>query len=315
MNTADRAAQAVAEIRLTTPEGRIAGLAWRRDAAPRVLALHGWLDNAASFLPLAPLLDRLDLVALDLPGHGRSHHRPAGARYHFVDYVFAVDAALDALGWPDAHLLGHSMGAAIAGTYAAAAPERARNLVLLDSLGPLTAEADTAADRLRRSLRKQRQGPGATRRYASIDDMVRARQSVSDLDADAARLLCERAARRDGDAWTWRSDPALNWVSPLLMTESQVLDVLGHIGAPVLTWHAAHESPWFSADKVRGRQAAIAHGRHLTASGGHHFHMQEPAAIAATMVAFILEHDSPPRERKDHDRTEPGTDTDFDTRA
>lgn len=296
-------------------EGRLAGLAWRHDGAPRVLALHGWLDNAASFLPLAPLLGSLDLVALDLPGHGRSDHRPAGARYHFIDYAFAVDAALDALGWPDVHLLGHSMGAAVAAIFGAGAPERVRSLVMLDSLGPLTADADTAADRLRRSLHKQRQGPGLTRRYGSIADMVQARQAASGLDAAAARVLCERAARPDGDGWTWRSDPALNWVSPLLMTEEQVLDLLRHIEAPVLSWHAAPASPWFSADKVRRRQAAIPRGRHLSVPGSHHFHMQDPDSIAATMVAFVLEHDCPPKERKNHDRTEPGTDSDFDTRA
>ena len=59
------------EIQLDTRQGRLAALGWRQAGLPRVLALHGWLDNAASFAPLAPLLHGLDLVALDLPGHGR----------------------------------------------------------------------------------------------------------------------------------------------------------------------------------------------------------------------------------------------------
>ena len=58
-----------------------------------VLALHGWLDNSASFDRLAPLLPGLRLVALDLPGHGRSEHRAASAAYHFVDWVADVLAA------------------------------------------------------------------------------------------------------------------------------------------------------------------------------------------------------------------------------
>ena len=48
---------------------------------PKVLALHGWLDNAASFIPLAGQLPHLDLVMLDLPGHGRSAHLGPGAEY------------------------------------------------------------------------------------------------------------------------------------------------------------------------------------------------------------------------------------------
>ena len=59
------------DVSLNTPAGVLRGLAWSNPGAPRVLALHGWLDNAASFIPLAPYLAGFDLIALDLPGHGQ----------------------------------------------------------------------------------------------------------------------------------------------------------------------------------------------------------------------------------------------------
>ena len=266
-----------------------------------MLALHGWLDNAASFAPLAPLLDRLDLVAMDLPGHGHSEHRHSSARYHFIDYLFDVDAALDALGWPDAHLLGHSMGASIGACYAAGAPERVRSLVLLDSIGPLAGEPRQTADRLRRSLAKSRRGTGAPRVYASMDAMVAARREVSELSEAAARLLCERSARAVDGGCTWRSDPALNWVSSLLMTEEQALDLLGHIEAPVLTMHATPESPWFTRERIEARLAAVPHAVNLKVSGHHHFHMDGPGEIAETIRSFILDNDRPPPEPKRDD--------------
>src|SRR5688500_18042292 len=96
-----------------TPLGAVAGLRNGREGAPRVLALHGWLDNAASFVPLAPYLDDVDLVAIDLPGHGRSAHLPPGADYSFAGALHSVLDAADALGWDTFALLGHSMGAGI----------------------------------------------------------------------------------------------------------------------------------------------------------------------------------------------------------
>src|SRR5690606_7401143 len=50
----------------------IAVRTWGPEDGVPVLALHGWLDNAASFERLAPLLDGCFVVAPDLVGHGRS---------------------------------------------------------------------------------------------------------------------------------------------------------------------------------------------------------------------------------------------------
>jgi len=289
------------EIQFDTREGRLAGLGWRRDEAPRVLALHGWLDNAASFLPLAPLLEKLDLVALDLPGHGHSEHRHSRARYYFIDYLFNIDAALDALNWPDCHFLSHSMGAAISALYAAGLPERVRSLVLLDALGPITAPADSTAGRVRRSLRKFRQGTGELRTFDSLEEMVAARRRVSDLSPAAARLICQRAARQAGQGFRWRSDPALNWVSPVLMTEEQALDLLRHIECPVLAYQATTESSWCSREQMEARKAAIPHAEHHFVEGHHHFHMDEPGLIADTIQSFILQHDTPTKQSIGHD--------------
>mgnify|MGYP006388282055 CR=1 FL=1 len=62
---------------------QLAGLSWGEPGEKPLLALHGWLDNAASFIPLLPLLEKYHVVALDFAGHGGSEHRAAG-----YDYVF-----------------------------------------------------------------------------------------------------------------------------------------------------------------------------------------------------------------------------------
>ena len=125
------------ELAIDTPLGRIAGLHAGMPGAPRVLALHGWLDNAASFLPLAPFLDGIELVAIDMPGHGRSAHLPAGADYAFAGALANLLDVADTLGWDRFGLLGHSMGGAIASLLAAACPERVTRLLAIDAIGTL----------------------------------------------------------------------------------------------------------------------------------------------------------------------------------
>lgn len=63
-------------LQLELGELRLAALAWGPSDGYPVLATHGWLDNAASMALLAPrlceALPALQIVSLDLPGHGLS---------------------------------------------------------------------------------------------------------------------------------------------------------------------------------------------------------------------------------------------------
>jgi alpha-beta hydrolase superfamily lysophospholipase len=77
-----------------------AGKVWgNADAPTKVLCLHGWLDCCDSFAPIAPILSRAGccVVALDLPGHGRSSWLTGS--YQHLEYTTQVLAALASLGW------------------------------------------------------------------------------------------------------------------------------------------------------------------------------------------------------------------------
>ncbi len=269
-----------------------------------MLCLHGWFDNAASFTPLARLLERLDIFAMDLPGHGYSEHRHTTARYHFIDYQWDVDAVLDALEWEDCHLIGHSMGAAVSTVYSAGAPQRVRSAVLLDTLGPISVSAESSTERLRRSLKKNRRGSRGSRQFQSVDEMIAARCRTSDFSEEAARMICERSVKQIDDHFEWRSDPALNWVSSLVMTDQQAMNFLQNIEAPVLSIMATPESAWSSAEKNTARRQALAQGRHLTIPGHHHFHMDEPERIAQTIQSFILANDQAADNRGTHEQSD-----------
>ena len=115
------------------------------------MALHGWLDNAATFDLLAPLLDCFHIVAVDFAGHGWSEHRAAGTRYHILDHVDDVLSIVNQLGWQQFTMIGHSMGAGVASLFSSALPERVQKLVMIEGLGPYTGKPEDAAKHLRPS--------------------------------------------------------------------------------------------------------------------------------------------------------------------
>lgn len=267
-------------------------------AAPRVLALHGWLDNAASFVPLAPLLGGVDLVAPDLPGHGRSAHLAPGADYSFAGAVNAVLDIADGLGWERFALLGHSMGAGIGSLVAAACPDRVERFVAIEALGALAEEPERTVARLRdavaasRALRDKR-----LRVFPDIATAVRARMQANALSEPVARLLVERglvpaSASLDGSGsgsagYVWSSDPRLTLPTMLRTTEAQVRNLVEGIACPTRVIHADPAQPYLPEGLRRARAALLPQGELRVLAGGHHLHMEDPQAVAEVIGDFF----------------------------
>ena len=194
---------------ITLADGRrIALLDNGRQGRPLLVALHGWLDNGASFLPLAPHLEAFHLVCLDLPGLGHSDHKVTP--YVFVDWLDDLHQIVQAAGWSRFILLGHSLGALIASAYAGVFPEQVARLILLEGLGPLSQPDEEVPGQLRRAiLNRSRTRERASGGFASLDEAVAARCKVADISPAAARLICERQLEEREGRWHWRSDPRL----------------------------------------------------------------------------------------------------------
>ena len=96
---------------------------WRAPAQPRVVValVHGLAEHAQRYGALAARLNAADieLVAVDLRGHGRSPGERTWVE-RFDDYLYDADALLGEAAHGDAPviLMGHSMGGAIATLYA-----------------------------------------------------------------------------------------------------------------------------------------------------------------------------------------------------
>ena len=276
------------ELTIQLPHLRLAAKAWGNPTHRRVLALHGWLDNAASFDRLAPLLSDCYVVALDLPGHGLSDHRPLGTWYHYVDYLDDVLDAVSAMDWSNFTLLGHSLGGAVASVFAAAYPSRIDWLLLIEALGPLSGDPDQTLPQLRRSLDQRAQMSNkALRVFANIEQAVEARAQANELSRAAAEALVSRGLKAVAGGYSWSSDPRLTLLSPSRHTEAQVLDLMRGIKTPTLLVLAEPAAPFVSAELMQTRIAAVAGLQLLRIQGNHHLHLEQPQPVANAMNRFM----------------------------
>jgi pimeloyl-ACP methyl ester carboxylesterase len=278
------------EITLSVRGMELAAKRWGVSGQPRVLALHGWLDNASSFDGLARRISGVQLVALDLPGHGRSGWRSQDASYHFVDYVADVIGAAHALKWDRYCLLGHSMGAAISSMVAAVEGERVERAAFIDALGPLATPASEAPRVLREALEQERALLLRPHRGSPDLEEIAARLGEARSDVPLSKLLplARRSATKGEDGvWRFGFDPRLQGASRLRLVDEHVLSFLESILCPVLLVRPTRGWP-ISDEEVARRSARVANLHVEWVEGGHHVHMASPDLVAPVIEPFLM---------------------------
>jgi len=124
-----------------TSAGRLR-YAVRGNEGPVVLLIHGFGGDLDNWLfNIDVLAEKARVYALDLPGHGQSIKQIAEPG--LAGLANSVRALMDAVEIDRAHLVGHSVGAAVAATIASDAPDLVQSLSLVSAAG-LGAEINSA---------------------------------------------------------------------------------------------------------------------------------------------------------------------------
>jgi pimeloyl-ACP methyl ester carboxylesterase len=279
-------AQAI-ETTFDLPGLSIAAKVWGNPNGLPTLALHGWLDNAASFDRLAPLLPNLYLIAVDLPGHGKSSSYAPESQVHFIDFVINIIKLANHLNWDKFALLGHSLGGAIASVLAGTIPDRITHVGIVDGLGPMTTPADHAPMQLRLFCQDALNQKSTPTTYDNIEQPVRSRLRVNQMQESSARIIIERNLKQRADClWQWRTDPRLLKPSPLHLTEEHAIAFLNEIVAPITVVRPEPGFP-FSEDIIQRRIKAIPHINIEKIPGHHHVHLDEPEPVANIFNRFF----------------------------
>ncbi|VAW41848.1 hypothetical protein MNBD_GAMMA01-1865 [hydrothermal vent metagenome] len=279
------------EITFDCSYGSIAGIVWGAGNNNKILALHGWLDNAASFSQLAPLLAKrgYEVVAIDFAGHGLSAHRAKGHFNHLTDYVLDVQNVLSLLDWQQPILLGHSMGAAIAHMYAVAYPELVAKLIMIENIGPVPAyKHGTAASDLKKALTQwQKYTSRHKNYYNNIDEALQARLQVTPMEASCLLPLVSRSLKKTPKGYHWRTDKRLRLQSMFRFSEDIIQDMLAADKPPTQLILAEPFTYALKYPTVSQRIAKLNATEYITIKGHHHLHMDQAQQVFSAISVFL----------------------------
>lgn len=180
---------------------------------PILLCLPGYQDTARTFIFLEAVLSRFDPILLDWRGQGASTWRPDGTytiQETFADLVRFTHAIVKA----PFHVLGHSMGAALASRLAGLMPDRVRSLVLLEGFSGLLS-AEEEVHRLSRWAAHVQEIPEPHRPLRSFEDVCRTLGRIHRGLRPDRLILLARLLSRPVDphnlsaGYVWVHDPAI----------------------------------------------------------------------------------------------------------
>jgi pimeloyl-ACP methyl ester carboxylesterase len=254
---------------------------------PMILSLHGWLDNAVSFQPIAEYLTDYYILALDITGHGLSSHRSDGAHYHLIDFAYDLHELVESQGWLPFILMGHSMGGIISTIYASCFPEYVSKLISIESFGPMTKDTQSSPFQLRDSILSRLKAQQSVAKHpSSIERTIEARAKVGDITVESARLLITRNIREENKQLLFNTDRRLRTFSSLRMTEPQAEAFMRNIQCPtlVITGVQGYES---MRTTVQNRLGWIEDLTTAECEGHHHLHMDNPKPVADKITVFL----------------------------
>lgn len=248
------------------------------DGIPIVL-IHGSMGSLHMWEGWArELADKARLISVDLPGHGLTGAWPRD-EYTIDAYADFVEVLVDALDLDRFVLVGHSMGGAVAWTFAATRPDRVSQLVLVDAAG-----YPRAADDVPLSTRLARLPViGDIGIYFKPDRLVR--RSLSEVYADPAMVTPERIRRyaelqrfpgnREATLQRARTQEPLD-PAPLKRLDVPTLILWGGKDR----WVPTADAFRFQSD-IKGAELEIFEAL------GHNPMEEDPKATAAAVAAFI----------------------------
>lgn len=270
---------AVRRVPVALPSGlRLSALVWGT-AEPELVLIHGGSQNAHTWDTVALALGR-PLVAVDLPGHGHSDHRP-GHDYGPASMANDVSVAVEALAPAAAAVIGMSLGGLTAICLAADHGGLVRRLGVVDvtpgtdhnKAEPIIAFVD---------------GPEFFDSFEAILERTVEHNPTRSLSSLRRGVLHNAHETPDG-RWTWNYDRMRDW-----KTDGGAGPGFGHlwekvsqISAPTALWQGGAWSVVDDADVAEWMRRLPETVFEVVDGAGHSIQGDRPLQLAALIEDLL----------------------------
>jgi pimeloyl-ACP methyl ester carboxylesterase len=254
---------------------RVSAIVWG-EGDPEAVLLHGGAQNAHTWDTVALALGR-PLVAVDLPGHGRSSWR-TDRDYWPVRNAEAVAAAVGALAPKARAVVGMSLGGLTAIRLAATHPALVRRLVVVDVTPGVTAEKSAPISAFV-------QGPET---FGSFDELLErtVRFNPSRSVSSLRRGLLHNACPLPDGRWAWRYDRLR---PPGGALDFAVLwDDMAGVRVPVMLVCGSASGVVSDDDRAQFRRMQPAARLETVDGAGHSVQGDRPVELAALIAEFVF---------------------------
>lgn len=230
-----------------------------------IVLIHGWTcDHTFWNAQVEALKARYRVLAVDLPGHGRSDPAPD---YSIRRFARAVNAVLEKEKAQRAILAGHSMGGAVMLEFARLYPQKVRAIVAVDAFFP-----DPGASKPLEAMAARFEGPGAMEARTKMVQGMFTAATAPDVRRKIETVMLGARAEVAAGAMRGMADPAV-WRE-------------GVIDAPFLEIAAA-TSTYLTEDALRRRFPRASLIR--VPDTGHFLHMEKPEEVNRILLGWLAE--------------------------
>jgi pimeloyl-ACP methyl ester carboxylesterase len=243
-------------------------------ALPTVVFIHGAQNDHSVWALQTRYFAHhgFGVLALDLPGHGRSTSPALASVEAMADWLLAV---LDAAGVARALLVGHSMGSLIALEASARAPQRVSGMALLGSTWPMKVSSellDTSRDDEQRAIDMVNIWS-----HASIAQKPSCPAPGFYVMGGARRLMQRMSALNPAQLFHTDFAACNAYANGQAAAEAVRCPVLFVFGTKDMM------TPARSTKLLTG---AIAHGKIVSVDAGHSMMAEQPDAVLDTLYGF-----------------------------